>query len=61
MEFFTLLDIAKILKLHPQTIRRFIKEGKIFSTKIGEGKRSRHRISKSELERIQLKGMYSKK
>ncbi len=33
--FFSIKDLAPILKLHPKTIHRFIKEGKIKARKIG--------------------------
>lgn len=35
-EFYTVEQIAEMLGLHPKTIRRFIREGKIMARKIGK-------------------------
>ena len=34
-EFYSVEDLTEILNLHPKTIRRFIREGKIQGRKIG--------------------------
>ena len=44
---FSLKDVATILDVHPDTIRRAIKAGKLKAAKIGKD----YRIAKSELER----------
>jgi excisionase family DNA binding protein len=50
---FSLKDVATILDVHPDTIRRAVKAGKLKAAKIGKD----YRIAKSELERFfQAKG-----
>ena len=49
-ELLTLKEAAKILKVHPNTISRWQKEGKITLTFLPIG--NRPRIKKSELNRI---------
>ena len=61
MNFLTLAEFAKRIKMHPQSIRRAIKQGKIFATKTSTGKKAHYRISESELERLHLQGMCEKK
>jgi len=53
-EFYTVFDVAKILGLHPQTIRNAIKNKRIIAFRGGYGKRSPLRISKEEIGRIQV-------
>lgn len=36
--FLTVTDVAKMLHLHPETVRRFIREGKLKAYKIGKSK-----------------------
>lgn len=57
MNFLTVDEFAKRMKLCPTTIRRAIKQGKIFSTRPGADHKGRHRIAESELERLHLKSM----
>jgi excisionase family DNA binding protein len=50
---FSLKEVADILGVHPETIRRAVKAGKLKAAKIGKD----YRIAKSELERFfQAKG-----
>lgn len=45
-KFYTPDEIADLLQMHPKTIRRYIREGKIKATKIGKGWRvSGHDLS----------------
>ena len=44
---FSLKEVADILGVHPETIRRAVKAGKLKAAKIGKD----YRIAKSELER----------
>jgi excisionase family DNA binding protein len=57
MNFLTLEEFAERIKMHPGTIRRAIKQGKIFASRPGCGKRSPYRIAESELERLHLQSM----
>jgi excisionase family DNA binding protein len=61
MNFLTVEEFADKLKIHPSTIRRAIKEGKIYASRPGPGKRSPYRISESELERLHLQAMCERK
>jgi len=60
MNFLTVDEFAEKLKLHPSSIRKHIREGTIFASKLGSGKRSHYRIPDSELERLFLQGMCEK-
>ena len=51
-EFFTIEEFAKILKVHPNTIRNGIKCGRIQAFKVGRGHKSTYRIFKREIERM---------
>lgn len=61
INFLTVEEFAKRIKMHPGSVRRSIREGKIFATRPSMGKRGPFRIAESELERLQLHGMYEKK
>lgn len=53
-DFYTIEEFAKKLRLHPNTIRRSIKCGRITAFRAGFGKRASYRIAHSEIGRIQL-------
>ena len=57
INFLTVEEFAKRLKMHPGTIRKSIKEGKIYATRPSMGSRGPYRIAESELERLQIQGM----
>jgi excisionase family DNA binding protein len=57
MNFLTVEEFAQKIKMHPGSIRRSIKQGKIFASRPSMGKRGPYRISESELERLHLQGM----
>lgn len=44
-EFYTVDQVAKLLNIHPKTIQRYIREGKLRAGKIGKG----YRISGQDL------------
>jgi excisionase family DNA binding protein len=46
MEFFTVQEISKMLKIHEQTIFRWIREGKLESIKVGRNQR----VTKEQLD-----------
>lgn len=48
MKYYTTNEVAEILKLNPETIRRKIKAGKIKAVSIG----TRYRISEEEVKRF---------
>lgn len=51
-EFLTTEEIAKTLKVHVITVRRWIVAGKLSATSIGKS----YRISKKDLEKFLSKG-----
>jgi len=61
MIFLTVKEFAERLKMHPGSIRRAIREGKIFASRPSVGKHGPFRIAESELERLHLQGMCEKK
>ncbi len=61
MNYLTVEEFAKCIKMHPGSIRRSIKQGKIFAIRPGMGKKSPYRIPESELERLFVQSMCEKK
>ncbi len=58
MNYLTVEEFSRKIKMCPHTVRRAIKSGKIYATRFGIGKKSPYRISETELERIQLAAQY---
>ena len=52
--FLSINEFAILLRIHPNTVRRSIKNGRISAFKVGSGKRGTYRIAKSEINRIAL-------
>lgn len=48
IEMLTIDEVSAVLRVHPETLRRFIREGKINAYKIGR----RKLISKEEMEKF---------
>jgi excisionase family DNA binding protein len=61
VNFLTVEEFSKRIKMHPSTVRRSIKQGKIFASRPSPGKKAPYRIAESELERLQLQGMCENK
>jgi excisionase family DNA binding protein len=57
IDFLSIKEFAYWVKLHPSTVRRAIKSGRLNAFRIGEGIRSVYRIPKTEVDRIALCGM----
>lgn len=53
-EFLSIKEFAFILKVHPNTIRRAIKSGRINGFKVGYGEKSTYRIARAEINRIAI-------
>lgn len=53
---YTVEEFAKIFKYDPQTIRRLIREGRIFAFRLGKGKRAPYRIMQEEVGRLREVG-----
>jgi excisionase family DNA binding protein len=45
-EFYSAEQVAGMLKLHPKTVRRFIREGRLRATRVGKS----YRVLRSDLE-----------
>ena len=52
--FFTVQEFAKKLHVHPNTVRRAIKNGKILAFTLGAGKKPPYRIPYTEIERLMI-------
>lgn len=57
MNFLTVEEFSKRLKMHPGSVRRSIQQGRIFATRLTKGKKAHYRIPESEIERIYLQGL----
>jgi excisionase family DNA binding protein len=60
VNFLTVEEFSKRIKMHPTSVRRAIKQGKIYATRPSMGVKAPFRIAESELERLQLQGMCEK-
>ncbi len=52
--FLSIREFSKLVRVHPNTIRRAIKSGRINAIRIGSGKKGVYRIPASEINRIAL-------
>jgi len=57
MEFLTVIEFAKRFKMSPASIRKAIREGRIYACRLTTGKKAPYRISESEIERLHFKSM----
>jgi excisionase family DNA binding protein len=57
MNFLTVEEFAKRIKMNPTSVRSAIRHGKIYATRFSLGKKAPYRIPESELERLYLQGM----
>lgn len=55
MEFMTVKEFAEKIKMSSHTVRRLIRDGKIYAMKPGS---RAYRISENEIERLNLMIMY---
>jgi excisionase family DNA binding protein len=56
-EFYTVNEFAKIMNVHPSTIRRALKRKQLISMKFGSDARNTHRIPHSEFDRCMMKDL----
>lgn len=61
MNFLTVEEFAQRIKMHPGSVRRSIRAGKIYASRPSMGKRGPFRIAETELERLHLQGMCERK
>lgn len=50
--FYTVREFSNLVKVHPNTVLKGIKEGRIQAFKIGKGSRSDYRILGTEIKRL---------
>lgn len=55
-DHFTVFDLAQIFRYHPDTIRRWIRQGRIHAFRVGAGKKASWRILPIEVERLRVVG-----
>jgi len=60
MEYFTVEEFAKKIKMSEYTVRKAIREKWLFAIRPSMGKKSPYRIPESELERLQIMSMCKK-
>lgn len=53
-DFYTIVEFAEKLRVHPNTVRNMIKSLRLSALKMSTGKRSAYRIPATEIERIAL-------
>lgn len=53
-DFLSVNEYAKLLSIHPNTVRRSIKSGRLNAFKIGQGEKSEFRIPRAEINRMCL-------
>jgi excisionase family DNA binding protein len=56
-DFLSIKEFAAYLGVHPDTIRRSIRRGRINAIRVGGGKRTIYRIPKSESNRLAISDM----
>lgn len=52
-EYLSVDQFAEIMKIHPRTVYRAIKSGRVKAFRVGYGKKATWRISSYEIERMQ--------
>ncbi len=52
MEFYTLEEVAKELRVNPRTVMRWLKSGQLKGYKLGDGKTSLLRIPATEVKKF---------
>jgi excisionase family DNA binding protein len=55
-KMFTVKQVADVLQLHPETVRRWLRDGKIKGVLMG-GDRGGYRVAESEVARVQREGV----
>jgi excisionase family DNA binding protein len=58
-EFYTVMEFSNKLRIHPNTVRTAIKQGRIQAFRVGIGSRSDYRIPNTEINRISEMDMLS--
>jgi len=53
-DFMTIKEFAVLIRVHPNTVRRSIRKGRINAFRIGEGEKSGFRIARSEVNRLSV-------
>jgi excisionase family DNA binding protein len=53
-DFFSIKEFADKLHVHPNTVRRAIKKGRISAFRVGAAKKSPYRIPSAEIDRLAI-------
>ena len=53
-DFVSIKEFAAILGVHPNTIRRAVRGGRISAFKVGSGKKAGYRIARTEVNRMAI-------
>lgn len=56
-EFLSIKEFASLIKVHPNTVRRSIKKGKLNAFRVGEGCKAIYRIPLTEINRLAIMNM----
>lgn len=51
-ELWTVAEVAEYLRLNPETVRRWIREGRLEAVKLGNGPKAPLRIDGAEVARV---------
>lgn len=60
MEYLTRNEVAKLLRVHPRTVDRWLKGGLLKGYKLGKGKTSLLRIPQKEVDKFLKNSEYDK-
>lgn len=53
-EFLTINEFAKLIRVHPNTIRNMIKSGRLSAFRTSSSPKSSYRIARSEIHRLSI-------
>lgn len=48
--YYTVAQVAELLSVHPGTVRRFVREGRLIGYRLGDGQRGRWRIDTAAVD-----------
>jgi len=60
MEYLTRNEVAKMLRVHPRTVDRWLKKGLLKAYKLGDGKTAPLRISQKAVDKFLKNNEYGK-
>lgn len=60
MDYLTRSEVAKMLRVHPRTVDRWLKKGLLKGYKLGDGKTAPLRIPRKEVDKFLKNSEYGK-